>query len=614
MSLAALLVTGILMVVSLVGPPCRPADASSPGRGTWFKYYYHQWVDETQGGYQGYTEETKGNGRYEIMSWGPTEVTVRCEREWHYSSSEGTYDSGHYIADFSFSLADRTYTSARIDLDDPEYVSQPPNQLGQWLWIPTSVSVGDKIHILDSYWTVHSKDAVLWKDGVPRKLIEVQHTGRSYRDDAYGTFGYKYVDNLYFDQRTGMFWAERYQEWDTGTYRGLSSHFRYNIDIDVTTASYTAEVDWLTALACYSLIPLFLTLFFYGCYRIRWRSRKMFVGKPPAARPPQVGGPPQVGQGYTEYSGIIPPPVTTGPSSTSTLSAGFRTQVQIRRIWKPKQFPHIENNATEHFGAFLPHFVDKAFIAKDRVAVAVTQEKGLVGVAFYNKEARIGTVLCRDTDLTEALRSFIGCKDFFSEYRHSIDTRDMEQSAQVTPPQPGAPVLATGSMTKELYNIFETSKVYRLPSIPFVTYDKSLVRPMKEEDLPAVAALAKKIDKARASRWMAACFAAGDLAYVAEAGGRIVGYGFACVCDGHGRLHTLGVDPDFRGRGIAKQLHRARLKAMAAMGVMDVIDEIGDWNLASIRISTLSGFKPVGKMYVETMRPTRVDKVIVRRW
>ena len=49
------------------------------------------------------------------------------------------------------------------------------------------------------------------------------------------------------------------------------------------------------------------------------------------------------------------------------------------------------------------------------------------------------------------------------------------------------------------------------------------------------------------------------------------------------------------------------------MGVTKVVDEIADWNLASIRISTISGFKPVGKMYVETVRTKRIKKNIIRR-
>ena len=165
----------------------------------------------------------------------------------------------------------------------------------------------------------------------------------------------------------------------------------------------------------------------------------------------------------------------------------------------------------------------------------------------------------------------------------------------------------------EAYNIFETHGVYQLFNLYPITYDTNLVRPMEDSDLPEVIKLAKKVYRQRARKWIRACSGSGDVAYVAELDGRIVGFGFACVSGTHGRLHTLGVAKKYRNRGIGKELHRARLEAMRMMGVTTVIDEIADWNLASIRISTLTGFRPVGSIYVETVRKKKIKKNIIRR-
>lgn len=146
-----------------------------------------------------------------------------------------------------------------------------------------------------------------------------------------------------------------------------------------------------------------------------------------------------------------------------------------------------------------------------------------------------------------------------------------------------------------------------------MTYDSGLVRPMTEKDLPQVTRLAKKIFRRSAKKWIRACLRSGDLGYVAVVNNKVVGFGFACICGDSGRLHTLGVDMDYRGRGIGKELHCARLEALRGMGVTKVVDEIADWNLASKRISTISGFKPVGKMYVETVRTKRIKMNIIRR-
>jgi L-amino acid N-acyltransferase YncA len=166
---------------------------------------------------------------------------------------------------------------------------------------------------------------------------------------------------------------------------------------------------------------------------------------------------------------------------------------------------------------------------------------------------------------------------------------------------------------KYAYNVFENHNVYKLTNIKPMDYDTKLVRPMRSQDLKEVITLSKKIFKTKAKRWIKASFNSGELAYVAVVDGRIVGFGFAEVCGPMGRLHTLGIDPEFRTKGIGKELHRARLEAMRLMGVSQVIDEIADWNLASIRISTLSGFEKIGRMYVETKRSRRIKKNIVRR-
>jgi len=236
----------------------------------------------------------------------------------------------------------------------------------------------------------------------------------------------------------------------------------------------------------------------------------------------------------------------------------------------------------------------------------VAQNHGLMGYALYNKEAKIGTILCKNTELTELLRGFIGCKDFFTESRHEIKpTKEMQKDS------------TTMSMLKKsgkyAYNVFENHNVYKLTKLKPMDYDTKLVRPMRSSDLKAVIALSKKIFKTKAKRWIRASFKSGEIAYVAELDGRIVGFGFAEVSGNTGRLHTLGIDPEFRNRGIGKELHRARLEAMRLIGVTKVIDEIADWNLASIRISTLSGFEKIGKMYVETKRSRRIKKNIVRR-
>jgi GNAT superfamily N-acetyltransferase len=290
-------------------------------------------------------------------------------------------------------------------------------------------------------------------------------------------------------------------------------------------------------------------------------------------------------------------------------SGGIRSSaesVRVRRVRSIDDLPHIKNQATVNFEPFLTHMIEKTLAADGRVALATTMFDDLVGVGLYNREAKVGTIFAKSTEVTETLRKYLGAKDFFSEHKHRITVRSNYYMSTSDKQK-------LASVDNAAFNVFETHKVYKLSGIPPTTYDPSLVRPMTDGDIGDVIALAKTVYKAPSKKWIRAALECGDLGYVAEVNGRIVGFGFACVCGDDGRLHTLGVHPDHRGKGIAKELHRARLEAMRRLGVTTVIDEIADWNLASIRISTLSGFSPVGKMWVETVRTSRVKKNIVRR-
>jgi RimJ/RimL family protein N-acetyltransferase len=234
----------------------------------------------------------------------------------------------------------------------------------------------------------------------------------------------------------------------------------------------------------------------------------------------------------------------------------------------------------------------------------VNDQLGMVGFAMYNREAKIGTILCRNTELTEMMRRFMGCRDFFTEEKHTMKASRMSALQSLR---------SNNSKIKDVYNIFETHNVYKLYPMPVLNFDTDLVRPMRKEDLDEVSRLAKKIYRTRSKRWIRSSFGSGDIGFVAEMNGKIVGFCFAEVCGDWGRIHTLSVDKEYRGRGIAKELFNARLEAMRQMGVLAVIDEIADWNLASIRIATVAGFVPEGKMYVETARNRRIKKDIIRR-
>ncbi len=418
----------ILLLAGLLVWTAVAASAAAPGRGTYFKYDYLQKVDSGAGEYDGWGDETKGTGRYDVLSWGPDEAMMRVRQDWTYRNDDGKRDSGGMDRQFSFSLKTRHYTSNLTDLDDPPYTAMAPASLAHWLWVPPGVRQGEKIEILDENWTVTGTDVVLWSKLLPRRLIEVTSSGDDVRDDDYGQFSYTYTDRLYFDKVTGMFFAERYEEHDSGSFEGNAAGFRYIIEIDVTESSYAVEVDWfqfgLVVAGMALLVGSIAGAIGYGVYRARWATTVLFIE----------------GQ-------AAPAPALDGLAPTSMTP---EMHVEIRRVWKMRDYPRGPSTASDFFGPFLEHWAEKALRTRDPVAVAISSGGAVLGVAYYNREARIGTVLARDSELAETMRRFVGAKDFFTETRHIVKAESGDQYMMDQ-------LARTGN---EAYNVFETHKVY----------------------------------------------------------------------------------------------------------------------------------------------------------
>ncbi|MEM3341782.1 MAG: GNAT family N-acetyltransferase, partial [Thermoplasmata archaeon] len=285
--------------------------------------------------------------------------------------------------------------------------------------------------------------------------------------------------------------------------------------------------------------------------------------------------------------------------------------VKVKRITSPKDLPPLTGKSSRFFEPFYENMILKAVKAKDTAAVAVSGTHGVVGFGVYHKDVDIGSIFAPETDVNETIRSFLGCKDFFSETRHK----------PVRPRAQGSYAFMIGGPTdkpesyyaQDVYNIFETYKVLINRNLFPVEYDRNLIRPMRQEDLPAIAEISKKVYKVDGMKWYSLLLQMGEIGLVAELKGQIVGYTFITVCDNHARFHTNTVDPAMQNKGIGKELMKARISIAYHLGCTDAMCEIADWNLPSLQIALSHGFVPEGKMYVETIRTQKVEKKFIRR-
>lgn len=85
----------------------------------------------------------------------------------------------------------------------------------------------------------------------------------------------------------------------------------------------------------------------------------------------------------------------------------------------------------------------------------------------------------------------------------------------------------------------------------------------------------------------------GDTCVIAEAGGELAGFLVGFVSQrmpATGYVHYAGVRPDYRGRGVGKELYRRCAEAMRSRGCTRLYAETGTWNTDSIAFHVRVGF------------------------
>jgi ribosomal protein S18 acetylase RimI-like enzyme len=278
--------------------------------------------------------------------------------------------------------------------------------------------------------------------------------------------------------------------------------------------------------------------------------------------------------------------VRRGPSRVRIGSKDFPIEVRIRKAKSPADVANLQGDGSPFFGPFLPVFAERSFSEGDPVVLALAGNT-IQGMALMDQESGLGSLFAADNAVVRVLLKRLRMRDFFAD----------------------------GSIPGRLLDAQEIDRftILQLRNPSAVAYDSSIVRPMTADDVPAVGAIAESVYRSPARRFIVSSFQAGDLGFVAVAGSRVVGFGFATVVGSVGRLHTLTVLPTERARGLGKEITNARLSTLAALGVERVILEISKQNVASMRIATHAGFSPIGESIYYSRAPGEAPTALQRR-
>ena len=121
------------------------------------------------------------------------------------------------------------------------------------------------------------------------------------------------------------------------------------------------------------------------------------------------------------------------------------------------------------------------------------------------------------------------------------------------------------------------------------------IRPMSQEDVPAIAALEQA---AYEFPWSAGifrdCLLAGYCAVTLEAGSEVVGYAVMSVAAGEAHLLNICIAPDLRRRGIGRRLLQHMLAAARQAGAECLYLEVRPSNQEAMRLYRAAGFEVVG--------------------
>lgn len=278
--------------------------------------------------------------------------------------------------------------------------------------------------------------------------------------------------------------------------------------------------------------------------------------------------------------------VRRGPSRIRVGSGNQAAYIRIKKARSQAELTGLTPDGSPFFGPFLPIFAERSLAEGDPVVLALDERK-IVGLALLDRESGMGSLFAAEDRVAKVLLKRCRMNDFFADGTipgRILGAKEVErfQILQLRNPQP-------------------------------LDYDATVIRPMTADDLAAVTAITQNVYRERAAAFIRSSFNAGDLGYVAAVRGLVVGFGFATVVGTTARLHTLTVAAPERSHGLGTEIMKARLSALAAMGVDRVIVEISRQNVPSLRVASKVGFAPIGETIYYSRNPGAAPAALQRQ-
>jgi hypothetical protein len=227
---------GCFLLATLAAANVSPVAAYTPQKGDYFGFSETISVNNGQGAYQGYTDQTVVTGSEKMTAIAANNISTFYSFSSRFSSSTNVVQNHYTTGGYTWSPSMFIYlngTDSQSGYSSPVYV---------WFAMDPTLPVGGTFYSLNTQMTVVSKNYSLQlptEGGRYVQAIEATGSGQYQRDDSYGTFTANYNWTEYFDPSTGYIIGYHYVEQDTnGQYQGQPGSFTYTDDLYVNSTSY----------------------------------------------------------------------------------------------------------------------------------------------------------------------------------------------------------------------------------------------------------------------------------------------------------------------------------------------------------------------------------------
>nr|MDO8110531.1 GNAT family N-acetyltransferase [Candidatus Sigynarchaeota archaeon] len=535
-----------------------------------FDYIESYHLQGNYGWYEGYVEDYYEHGHY-IADFSGSVAQVQATVSWdYYEWDEGTLANhttrthdysftysttdGHYIAGHD---QDYNVTGENVWFHVPGGFSKVP--LHDWYQLANGST---SCRILDDTFGITQKVQIWAGYLLPEMAIRLSSMGSFTHGLEYDNMDATFTDTYYFTEQ-GYLVQNFYHEVATGVVNYYSSQFTLDSQTHVLGASWGRELDGITYFWTYWFVIVLFAFITYGLYEpLRWTPRHI-------------------------------------------KRAGSRLIIQ-------KGTPSaMQTTIDTPYSSILDTFIERARHSKSTV-ISVHDNTSILGMGVVEAD-RVSGLFFGPGDITDAMAKYAGVQYAF--------------------------VQATDKYTSKITEVYD---VYQISGVNEKVYttDVTLIKPLDKKYVDATMKMIASEDSGRTiaalASWVKDALET-DIAFVAtipinddwarsiltQVGSRklmpqivgseaIIGVGFAATSATTGWLYGLYVHPAFRNKDIGEKLAVARLSAFKQMGITTAITEIAEWNGPAKSIYARLDATPVGKMVMIGKKPAKI-KAKVRR-